>query len=153
MPRFNSPAAVQEHFYRAIESGDVKAMMQAWSEDTPVICIHPGAPLLSGLEEISLSWKNILSGDANLRFKLSDEHFIEQSRLAVYTTRVEVHLDNEWVDTLLTTNVYQHSDSGWHLISHHASPDPSFDTEADFDETGGFDDTSDYGESNDMVLH
>lgn len=147
MPRFNCPADVQAHFYRAIESGDAKAMMQVWSEHEPVVCIHPGAPRLDDLALIAESWQQILSGGANLRFKLSEEHCIEHPTLAVCTSRVDISLDNEWIDTLLTTNVYQHSAHGWHMVVHHASPDPSFD------EADNFEQMIELDEDDDVVLH
>jgi len=145
--RFNSPAEVQEHFYRAIEAGDAKAMMQVWSEDEPVVCIHPGAPRLDELELIAESWQQILDGGANLRFKLSEEHCMEQATLAVCTSRVEISLDDEWIDTLLTTNVYHNGGQGWQMVVHHASPDPSFD------EVDSFDEMIELDENDEVVLH
>ncbi len=134
MPRFNSPSDVQAHFYRAIEVGDAKAMMQVWSVDEPVVCIHPGAPRLDDIQLIAESWEQILAEGAKLRFKLSDEHCMENPMLAVCTARVDISLDDEWIDTLLTTNVYHNTVNGWHMVVHHASPDPSFDETENLDE-------------------
>lgn len=147
MPRFNTPADVQAHFYRAIEMGDAHAMMQVWSEDEPLVCIHPGAPRLDDRLLIAESWEQILASEAQLSFRLSEEHCIEQPTVAVCTARVEIALDGEWIDTVLTTNVYQNSAQGWLMVVHHASPDPSFD------ETDAFDDMLEIDESDNVVLH
>lgn len=147
MPRFNSPAEAQSNFYRAIESGDAAAMMQTWSTEHPLVCIHPGAPRLDERELIAESWHQILSPDAKLSFRLSEENCVEHPGLAIYTARVEVSLDDEWVDSLLTTNVYVESAGGWHMIVHHASPDPAFD------EVEIFDERVDLDEEQRVVLH
>lgn len=147
MPRFNSPIDVQAHFYRAIEAGDSNAMMQAWSKNDPVVCIHPGAPRLDEYELIEQSWEHILAGEANLSFKLSEEQRIENSELAIFTARVNISLDGEWIDTLLTTNVYKFSGNSWLMIVHHASPDPTFDEDEAPDELIELEDETD------MVLH
>lgn len=147
MQRFNTPADVQAHFYGAIEAGDAQAMMQVWSQDQPLVCIHPGAPRLDERSMIAESWEQILAGDAKLSFRLSEEHRIEQPMLAIFTARVEIALDNEWIDTLLTTNVYHNSEAGWHMVIHHASPDPSFD------ETDAFDEMLELDDDENVVLH
>lgn len=147
MPRFNTPAEVQAQFYHAIESGDAQAMMQVWSEDEPLICIHPGAPRLDDRELIAESWEQILASEAKLSFRLSEEHHIEQPMLAIFTARVEIALDGEWIDTVLTTNVFHNSQEGWHMVIHHASPDPSFD------ETDAFDEMLELDDGENVVLH
>ncbi len=148
MPRFNSPADVQTHFYRAIETGDAQAMMQVWPADEPVVCIHPGAPRLDEIELIAESWQQILSEGPQLRFSLSEQHSMEQPMLAVFTNRVEITLDDEWIDTLITTNVYRNSQQGWHMVVHHASPDPAFDEAEGLDQMVDLED-----EENSVVLH
>ena len=147
MPRFNTPAEVQAQFYRAIEKGDAHAMMQVWSEDDPLVCIHPGAPRLDDRILITESWEQILASEAKLSFRLSEEHCIEQPMLAICTARVEIALDGEWIDTVLTTNVYQKGTQGWQMVIHHASPDPSFD------EADAFDEMLELDEIEDVVLH
>ncbi len=150
MPRFNSPADVQAHFYHAIETGDAEAMMLVWPENEDLVCIHPGAPRLDERELIAQSWQQILVDGPSLSFAFSEEHQLEQPMLAVFTARVEVSLDDEWIDTLTTTNVYRNSDAGWHMVVHHASPDPTFEEADNFDNLTDFEDED---EPDGVVLH
>ncbi len=56
-----TPEAVQTAFYEALEAGDVDALMEVWSEDDEIVCIHPGGPRLVGHQAIAASWREILS--------------------------------------------------------------------------------------------
>lgn len=147
MSRLKTPAEVQTQFYSAIESGNVKAMMELWAEDEELVCIHPGAERLDSWELIADSWEQILATDGSLKFTTSNERFVETSKLAVCTAQVEITLNDEWIDTLLTTNVYRQGDQGWRMVVHHASPDPRFDGPDELDEM------MDIDENESVVLH
>ncbi len=50
-----------EAFYRSFADGDFAAMEALWSRNSPVACIHPGWPPLSGRAKIMESWRGILA--------------------------------------------------------------------------------------------
>jgi len=47
-------------FYLAFANKDLAAMDALWATGSPVLCIHPGWPRLSGRDAIIESWSNIL---------------------------------------------------------------------------------------------
>ena len=49
-----------EAFYLAFTETDLNAMKELWASDTPLVCIHPGWPLLTDRETIIESWRRIL---------------------------------------------------------------------------------------------
>ncbi len=121
---FATPQEAEEAFYEAFERSDLEAMMAVWAKDDGVICIHPGAPRLEGLDEIRESWRQIFSASGELSFSLSDVRYTQDSLLAIHLLREEIAVAGETTGAMLTTNVYQFIDGSWRMTLHHASPDP-----------------------------
>ena len=122
--QFATPEEAEEAFYDAFANADLEAMMDVWADDDSVVCIHPGAPRLEGREEIRESWRQIFEADAELEFELSDEHYTQDSQLAIHLIRETIGVNDEISGVVLSTNIFQMIDGSWRMILHHASPEP-----------------------------
>jgi ketosteroid isomerase-like protein len=56
---FATAEEAQQVFYQAIERADLAQMMTVWAEDDDIVCIHPGGPRHTGIEEVRESWRRI----------------------------------------------------------------------------------------------
>ena len=124
-PLFDSAELAEMAFYRAFEANDLAAMMALWDDAEDIVCIHPMGPPLSGRGAVIDSWREILSGGVAMRFSLE--------KVQTYTAdNLSIHLLNEHIDIasgnrvapMAATNIYRLSAQGWHMVSHHASPNP-----------------------------
>ena len=124
-PLFDSAELAEMAFYRAFEANDLAAMMAVWDDADDIVCIHPMGPPLNGRNAVIDSWREILSGGVAMRFSLE--------KVQTYTAdNLSIHLLNERIDIasgnrvapMAATNIYRLSAQGWHMVSHHASPNP-----------------------------
>jgi len=122
--KYATPSEVEDAFYRAIEQGDLQAMMSVWSDDDATICIHPGAPRLEGRDQIEESWQEIFESGPNMEFSISDERITQDSHLAIHLVREEIAIGGELVSVMLSTNIYHLGSDGWRMMLHHSSPEP-----------------------------
>jgi ketosteroid isomerase-like protein len=126
VPIYTSPQDVASAFYQAFESKDIDAMMQAWADDEEIVCVHPGGTRHVGYDAVRAAFEQIFAGDAKLRFRLDQVVMLETVGLAlqsaveqVYTGETDVH------GSVVATNVFMRTPSGWRLVCHHASPSPA----------------------------
>ncbi len=123
---FTSPELVELAFYRAFETRDAQAMEHIWAKEEDIICVHPMAAALSGRQEILRSWQEIFSAGATMRVSLEMVQIYSVQNLAVHVVVEHIEVSNgKRVAPILATNLYRHSDQGWHMLAHHASPMPS----------------------------
>ncbi len=124
-PLFASAEQAEMAFYRAFEANDLDAMMAVWDDADDIVCIHPMGPALNGRSTVIDSWREILSGGVAMRFSLE--------KVQIYTTdNLSIHLLNEHINVasgnrvapMAATNIFRLSAQGWHMVSHHASPNP-----------------------------
>ena len=125
LPSFTSAEAAEMAFYRAFEANDLEAMMAVWDDADDIVCIHPMGPTLNGRSAVIDSWRDILSGGVAMRFSLE--------MVQIYTAdNFSIRLLNEHIDIasgnrvapMAATNIFRLSAQGWHMVSHHASPNP-----------------------------
>lgn len=112
-------------FYDAIARADIEALMALWADEEDIVCIHPGAPRLTGHAAIRSSWEAILEhGGVRIRTsKLREMHNLTTS---VHSVVEEVHRpggDRQEVH-IVATNVYVKTAQGWRIVLHHASVAP-----------------------------
>ncbi len=126
---FTSAEEAEMAFYRAFEANDLEAMMAVWDDADDIVCIHPMGPALNGRGAVIDSWREILSGGVAMRFSLE--------KVQIYTTdNLSIHLLNEHINVasgnrvapMAATNIFRLSAHGWHMVSHHASPNPGTQT-------------------------
>lgn len=121
-----SPEQAEAVFYAAFENGDLEAMARIWARSEDVVCVHPHGPQLLGYDQVIKSWQNILDNAAGFRIEVRVVNQINDGETSV--SFVNETLINEASDTgpvtVLATNAYQRTESGWRIVLHHASPVP-----------------------------
>lgn len=124
MTDINSADQAQEAFYSAFENGDLDAMAVLWDRSDTVVCVHPNGPELLGYEEIMESWREVLGGTSGFRITVEILEQFDTEQLAVRFVAETLFNEagrSESV-TVLATNAYRKTESGWHMVLHHASP-------------------------------
>ena len=128
MKKTNFPTAqdVEAAFYEALEAGDVDAMMEVWSDDEDVVCIHPGGPRHCGYADVRASWAELFSGSSRLQVQVSNLVVLSGMMLVVHALResIAVKGDQRPAVAVAATNAYMRTGQGWRMILHHASPAP-----------------------------
>ena len=139
---YATPETVEQAFYDALEAGDVDALMNVWSDDDEIVCIHPGGPRLVGARAIAASWREIL-GNGPINVRPSEPQILQGSLVSVHNvlSRVMALVRTEgmpagmpqatqaMVVNILVTHVFFKGAQGWRMVLHHASVTPQ-DTEA-----------------------
>jgi len=116
---------INQQFYRAFESLDIKQMDQVWAQEERVYCVHPGWDLRAGWPAVRDSWVQIFNHALSMRFMITD-------------IKVNVCGDHAWVTCMenitsmmdgepqrsrvLATNIFQRQGEKWRLVHHHGSP-------------------------------
>jgi ketosteroid isomerase-like protein len=132
-----TPEAVEGAFYDALEAGDVDALMEVWSEDEEIVCIHPGGPRLVGHQAIVASWREILS-NGPITVRPSEPQVMQGSLVSVHSvlSRVMAFVRTEgqapgsrqtshaMTINMLVTHVFFKGGQGWRMVLHHASVTP-----------------------------
>jgi len=124
---FATPQDAEAAFYDALVRRDLEAMMEVWSDDDEVYCVHPGGSRISGVERIRDSWRQIFSSGQQLRFSLRDQQLIHTMMLAVHSVYEHVSVAGQprTRQPMIATNIYQRTGHGWRMVGHHAAPAPA----------------------------
>lgn len=134
---YATPEAVEQAFYDALEAGDVAALMNVWSDEDEIVCVHPGGPRLVGARAIAASWGEILS-NGPISVRPSDPHVLQGSLVSVHSARSRVmalvrtegtpagtpQATHAMAVNILVTHVFFKGALGWRLVLHHASVTP-----------------------------
>ncbi len=133
MSELDAVLFANEAFYRAFADRDMGVMAEAWAEDAPVSCIHPGWGLLEGREIVLQSWQAILSnpGSPAIQCHAARAHIHGEMAHVVCYEEIEGNY-------LIATNIFVHEGKRWRLVHHQAGPtaeDPPVESEED--ESGG----------------
>lgn len=122
-PLLSTPEDVETAFYAAFERCDLQAMMTIWADDEAIVCVHPLGPLLVGRKAIQQSWKAIFARSASMKFTIDRQLRTADDSVAVHILYEYIELPaQERRQTVIATNAYRRTDSGWRMILHHASP-------------------------------
>ncbi len=114
-------------FYDAFGKSDLEAMMAVWADDDEIYCVHPGAPRISGVENVRESWRRLFTNGQTLSFQLRARHEIHGMMIAVHSVYEQITVAGEGParNPMLATNIYLRTDRGWRMVAHHASPAPA----------------------------
>jgi len=123
---FPTPEDAEAAFYEAIERGDIEALMEVWSDDEEIVCVHPGGPRLSGVEQVRESWAQILKSGLQFKIHLAGQVVVQGMMLSIHSVHENILVQGESRPRppVVVTNVYQRGTAGWRMIVHHASPGP-----------------------------
>jgi hypothetical protein len=65
MPRSKPPLAsvddIEQQFYEALQQADIERLMNLWSDDDEIACVHPGGPRVVGPGAGGATFELILS--------------------------------------------------------------------------------------------
>lgn len=125
---FPTPQDAEAAFYEAIERFDLDAMMEVWSDDDEVSCIHPGSERVCGYEQVRENWSQIFRSGQRLQVRLSDQVIVTGMMFSVHSLHENVLVQGGEGrgarSVVVTTNVYVRSGNGWRMVLHHGSPVP-----------------------------
>ncbi|MGW6567188.1 nuclear transport factor 2 family protein [Streptomyces sp. NPDC054975] len=126
--------AANTAFYEAMELGDFEAITALWLDDgaTPISCVHPGWPVLSGRGEVLRSYALIMANTEYIQFFLTDVKVSLGGDVAVVTCTENILSGGPAEDgaelgplvgqLVVATNVFRRTFDGWKIWSHHGSP-------------------------------
>jgi ketosteroid isomerase-like protein len=124
-------------FYRALESGVIERMDEAWAHDSWVRCVHPGWDMLTGWNQVRESWVMIFEGGQKMRASPSDVWVYVSGDFAwvICTENITIFNESSFDSAqAAATNLFIRRDGRWLMVHHHASaipvivPDDSSDT-------------------------
>jgi ketosteroid isomerase-like protein len=124
---FPTPQDAENAFYEALGRADLEAMMEVWSEDDEVMCVHPGGPRLYGFDQVRASWAQIFSGGGSLKVHIAQPVYMQSGMVAIHNVHEVITSGGSTrpAQPVVATNVYIRTGNGWRMIVHHASPAPS----------------------------
>lgn len=128
---FLTPQDAEAAFYEALERADLEAMMEVWSEDEEVSCIHPGGPRLTGFAQVRENWAQMFKSGQRLQVHLSDQVIVSGLMFAVHSLHENILVPGAQGEggggrrIVVATNVYLRSGNGWRMLLHHGSPAPA----------------------------
>jgi ketosteroid isomerase-like protein len=124
---FSTPQDAEAAFYEAFEKADLDAMMAVWADDDDILCVHPGGPRVSGTAQVRESWRQIFASGQTLRFRLRHQQAVNGMTLVVRSAYEQISVAGEARSRtpVIATNVYLHTEHGWRMVVHHASPAPA----------------------------
>lgn len=128
-----TPQEAEAAFYEAFEKADLEAMMEVWSDDEDIVCVHPNGPRLTGIEQVRESWRQTFTSGQRLSFRIAGARHLHGMMLAVHSVYEYITVTGQGRahTPMIATNVYQHTPRGWRMVMHHASPAPASAAEAD----------------------
>jgi len=118
---------VNERFYKALGTRDLKLMDKVWIKDSRAGCVHPGWTMLQGWQAIRQSWENAFDPEDQLDIKLMNVSVEIKDNVAWVTCvqqLVYIKRDPIMINLSQSTNIFERSESGWLIVLHHASPVP-----------------------------
>jgi ketosteroid isomerase-like protein len=141
--------AANTAFYEAMERGDFEEISELWLDDgaTPISCVHPGWPVLSGRGEVLRSYALIMANTEYIQFFLTDLQVSLAGDVAVVTCTENILSGGPAEDgaelgplvgqLVVATNVFRRTFEGWRIWSHHGSPVLT-ETDEEEDEEPGY---------------
>ncbi|NLR75323.1 MULTISPECIES: YybH family protein [Leeia] len=119
-----SPQDIEDAFYHALEHRDLSALTALWADDERAYCILPLGQRLNGLQEIMTGWELLFGQSPDLHIHLHQRTMVQDGQLAVHSVvqLVQVMSQGEQRHWITATNVFLHTERGWRLLAHHASP-------------------------------
>jgi len=128
MEDFEPVIDADTHFFAALQTLNVEAIMSCWSESDEVTIIFPGIEMAKGPESVRLAIETITYHTSKLKAIM---HPITVIRLGdigwtfLGGTVVTTHGDETLSIEVYITNIYVRETDGWKIIHHHSTPGPS----------------------------
>ena len=119
-----SPDDIELELYETMRRGDVDRLMELWSDDDEICCVHPGGERLLGAAAIRASFEAMF-GNGTIDAEPHRVRRLESHSSAVHSVIERIRVataEGERFAWVVATNVYLKSAQGWRLVAHHASP-------------------------------
>ena len=116
--------AANAAFYAAFESLSIEDMDAVWAYEEPVLCVHPGWPLLSTREQVIESWRRIFENASLMRFDITGAQVVVEGEAAWVscTENLTQVLDGRVVEAKIqATNLFRRRLGEWRVAHHHGS--------------------------------
>lgn len=120
--------AANDAFYAGVEALDLDAVAAVWQHTEDVVCVHPGAELISGWPQVRRSWAAIFASTSYLQFIVTDVRATVDGTAGIVTCTENIlsdagHENHLGTAKAVATNVFSRDDHGqWLMVLHHASP-------------------------------
>lgn len=117
---------VEQAFYDAFEERDLETMASVWSRHDEVCCVHPMSHELTDRKSILASWDEIFANapEIKIEVEVKKRMRVGDTIVSIVHELLSVPEDNKAHPPVIATNIYQHHDGNWNMISHHGSPTP-----------------------------
>lgn len=123
---------VNNLFYRALGTRDLKLMEKVWINDERAGCVHPGWTILRSWEAIMQSWENVFDPEDQVDINLSSITLNIKGDIAWVTCIQEmtyIKRNPVMFNISQSTNIFEKTELGWEMLIHHASPLPTYQLE------------------------
>lgn len=123
-PTASSADDIELELYDAMRRGDIDRLMELWSDDDEICCVHPGGERLVGAAAIRASFEAMF-GNGTIDAEPHRVRRLESHSSAVHSVIERIRVATPEGDRfawVVATNVYLKSAQGWRLVTHHASP-------------------------------
>ena len=108
---------VNDAFYEAFSSCNLKAMEGIWAVATTICCIHPGWAPIFGRDAVIESWEKIFWGSETFDIFCNNAQEIIYGKVALVACQ-EVLSQGQ----LIASNLFVFENNVWRLSHHHAGP-------------------------------
>ena len=120
----DSPDEIEQHFYEAMQQGDIDKMMSLWADDDEISCVHPGGGRVMGAAAVRASFEAVFAhGSVDVTPEATRRSDNQSWAVHHVVERVRGLTPEGPRDAfVVATNVYVRTIKGWRLLVHHASP-------------------------------
>ncbi|MDR1646680.1 MAG: nuclear transport factor 2 family protein [Zoogloeaceae bacterium] len=120
---FATPEDVETAFYRAFLDEDLDDLMEIWSEEEEVFCVHPTGQRLSGLTMIRESWQSLMNPARTGIRQIDVTCLLKWQTMLMATHQLveTLRLDQEQAGPMIVTHTYMRGSCGWRLVCRHCS--------------------------------
>ena len=124
LPSHPTPDQVEQSFYEAMQQGRLDQLMHCWTDDDEPVCVHPGGPRLTRLQDIRASFATLFEhGPIAVHPEVQHRSVFGACAVHSVTETVVVPTDDGVMEVaVMATNVFVLTATGWKLAVHHASP-------------------------------
>ena len=126
---YSTPQDAEAAFYDALQRADLDAMMEVWSEEEEVSCIHPDGARVNGFDQVRENWAQIFRSGQRLQVDLTEQVVVSGMMFSLHSLQENILVlggqGQGERSVVVTTNVYLRSSGGWRLVLHHASHAPA----------------------------
>jgi ketosteroid isomerase-like protein len=117
--------AANQRFYDAFNELSLERMDDIWEDSERVMCVHPGWPPLVGWQPVRDSWQRIFENANMMQFNIRYLNVVVHGDFGYVTCREGITSVVQGKATSFSTyatNIFAHSETGWLMVAHHASP-------------------------------